>query len=83
MSVTSHSILRYLTRADPTLGEAIVTNLQKMATEAKPFVGDDARWHSETGLVLIVEDGVVVTILDREQSAKYRGRNLADGGKAE
>src|SRR5690554_2153709 len=59
MRVTSHSILRYLTRADPSLGEAIVTKVQRMAHEAKPFKGDDARWHSETGLVLIVEDGVV------------------------
>jgi len=83
MRVTFHSILRYLTRAVPSLGEAIVTKVQRMAHEAKPFKVDDARWHSETGLVLIVEDGVVVTILDREQSAKYRGRKLADGGKAE
>jgi hypothetical protein len=82
MRVAGHAVRRYMERIEPLEFEAARQRIRAMAPEAVPFKNCDGLWHAATGLVLIAEDGKIITVLSPEQSQKYRGRRLINGTTA-
>lgn len=82
-SVSDHAVVRYLERTGRVDIEAVRAEVNALVEASESFKKVDGVWHSELGMVFIVEDGVVVTVLSTEQSEKYLGSDLLSGGVAE
>lgn len=81
--VSDHAVVRYLERTGKVDIAAIREEINRMVENAKSFKHTDGMWHSESGLVFIVEQSTVVTVLSAEQSEHYIGRTLLSGEVAE
>jgi hypothetical protein len=81
--VSDHAVVRYLERTGRVDTEAARAEINELVDGSEAFKKVDGVWHSPTGMVFIVEDCTVVTVLSREQSERYLGRPLMSGGVAE
>jgi hypothetical protein len=81
--VTDHAVIRYLERVAGFDVEAIREKLRVFASEAKVSKDGDHYWHPSGVILILGEDGQVVTVLSGDQIEKWVGRKLADGSRAE
>jgi hypothetical protein len=81
--VTDHAVVRYLERCEGMDVEAIRSKLRTMASEARVSKDGDHYWHDSGAVLILGEDGQVVTVLAGDQIEKWLGRKLADGSRAE
>lgn len=78
--VSDHAIIRYLERCKGVEVEAARRELRRMADEATPAQDGEHHWHEDTGTILIIgNEGQVVTVLSADQIDKWRGRKLSNG----
>ena len=79
MTLTNHAVERFIERVDPTFTN---DEILEFARNSVPFKKGDERWCREIGVVFVVNrQKRVVTVLSREQSAKFVGRKLKDGSR--
>lgn len=82
--ISDHAVVRFLERTGRVDVEAVRREISALIDASTPFGGKtEGVWHSDTGMVFILEGRVVVTVLSEEQSEKYIGRELVTGEVAE
>jgi len=78
-SIPNHAVIRYLERYKGIDIEAVREEIEGLADGALPLRDGEHHWHF-SGIVLILgKEGQVVTVLSKEQSAKFFGRKLKNG----
>lgn len=83
-AVSDHAIVRYLERVTDVDLDLLRAEIRGLARDAVAFAKCDGHWHAEKRLVFILnETGDVVTVLSEEQAARYWGRRLVNGTRAE
>lgn len=81
--VRDHALLRYLERHKGIDVEAIRRELADLADEAVPARDGEHHWHPSGVLLIIAENGAVVTVLSPEQTVKWNGRKLKNGSRVD
>lgn len=79
--VTDHALLRYMQRHLGVDVDAIRNDLRRIAAESTPAKDGEHHWHDSGVMLILGEDGRVVTCLSPEQAEKWSGRKLKDGSR--
>lgn len=78
--VCDHAVLRYLERVRGFDIGAIRDEIRAMANAAIAMKDGEHHWHEASNAVLIIgDDGQVITILSPDQIEKFVGRKLMNG----
>jgi hypothetical protein len=79
--VTDHAIIRYLERHKGFDIETVRDEMRAIAAAADPAKDGEHHIHQASGVIMVLgADGTIVTVLSAEQSEKWIGRRLANGG---
>lgn len=80
--VSEHAVLRFLERIASVDTGNIRNIIRRMASRAVPTHIKDHYWDKTTGTMLIIgDDGQVITILSPTQAKAWLGMKLADGSR--
>jgi hypothetical protein len=81
--ISDHAVVRYLERTGRLDPADIRREIGDMVRDSVAFEAVDGLWHSKTGMIFVIEEGNVVTVLGRDQAEKYLGQGLMGGGVAD
>jgi hypothetical protein len=79
--VTDHALLRYLERHKGIDVTALRDELRALADAAEPAKDMEHHWHPSGVIMVIGEEGQVITVLSPEQAEKWNGRRLFRGNR--
>jgi hypothetical protein len=77
--VTDHAIVRYLERQKGFDMDALKAEMRKIADESVPTNDGDTHWHENGVIMILGEEGQIVTVLSHSQVEKWLGRKLKNG----
>lgn len=79
--VTDHALIRYLQRHKGIDVDAMRDELRALADGAAPAKDGEHFWHPSGVIMIIGNEGQIVTVLSPEQSEKWDGRKLKNGAR--
>jgi protein-disulfide isomerase-like protein with CxxC motif len=77
--VTDHALIRYLERHKGIDVNACRDEMRSLADQAVPSKDGEHHWHASGVILIIGEEGQIITVLSPEQVEKWAGRKLANG----
>lgn len=80
--VSDHAVVRFLERSAGVPIDRIRDMIRRRAEESTPFVDGEHHWHPSGIVMVIGDEGQVVTVLDEGLARKWAGRKLRNGGRS-
>lgn len=81
-AVSDHALVRYLERCKGMDMEALREEMRLLAEGSTPAKDGEHHWHPSGVILVLGQDGRVITVLSGEQLKNWLGRKLKNGTRA-
>ena len=81
--VSDHAVVRFLERSAGVPIDRIRDMIRRRAEESTPFIDGEHHWHPSGIVIVIGDEGQVVTVLDADLARKWAHRKLKNGQRSD